>query len=99
MADNLPFGKRDDSQFAILNNKVYLLNNDVWSSADAIHWIKETNEIVSGENIFGYAAVVYDNKIWLLGCNRKGKFKSEILVSSDGKTWAAQNAPWSPRGE
>jgi hypothetical protein len=98
IADNLPFGKRDGSQFVMLNNKIYMLNNDVWSSTDAIHWAKETNEIVSGENIFGYAAVVYDNKIWLLGCNRNGIFKSEILVSNDGKIWAAQNAPWSPRG-
>lgn len=98
IADNLPFGKRDGSQFAIVNNKIYMLNNDVWSSTDAIHWAKETNEIVSGENIFGYAAVVYDNKIWLLGCNRNGKFKSEILVSTDGKTWTAQRAPWTPRG-
>jgi hypothetical protein len=98
IADNLPFGKRDGSQFVMLNNKIYMLNNDVWSSTDAIHWTKETNEIVSDENIFGYVAVVYDNKIWLLGCNRNGKFKSEILVSNDGKSWAAQNAPWSPRG-
>lgn len=98
IADNLPFGKRDGSQFVMLNNKIYMLNNDVWSSTDAIHWAKETNEIVSGENIFGYAAVAYDNKIWLLGCNRNGAFKSEILVSNDGKSWVAQNAPWSPRG-
>jgi hypothetical protein len=97
-ADNLPFGKRDGSQFVVFNNKIFMLNNDVWSSTDGLNWSKEADAIVSGENIFGYAAVVYDNHIWLLGCNRNEKFKSEILVSPDGKNWTAQRAPWSPRG-
>lgn len=98
IADNLPFGKRENSQFVLLNNKIYMLNNDVWSSTDGINWKKETDEIFPGENIFGYAAVVFDHRIWLLGCNRNGKFKSEILVSGDGRKWTAQQAPWSPRG-
>ena len=98
IADSLPFGKRDRSQFVLFKNKVYMFNNDVWSSTDAINWTKETHEIVPGENIFGYAAVVFDQRIWLLGCNRNGKFKSEILVSDDGKKWTAQQAPWTPRG-
>jgi hypothetical protein len=65
---------------------------------DGLSWLKETNEILKGENIFGYNAIVFDNKIWLLGCNRNGKFYSQILVSADGKNWTAQEAPWSPRG-
>ncbi|HSU26927.1 MAG TPA: hypothetical protein VLJ68_00985 [Chitinophagaceae bacterium] len=97
-ADHLPFGKRQGSQFVVFHNRIYMLNNDVWSSADGIAWKKETNEIYIGESIFGYASVVYDDKIWLLGCNRNGKFKSEILVSSNGKDWTTQHAPWTPRG-
>jgi hypothetical protein len=97
-ADNLAFGKRAGSQFVIFNYKILMLNNDVWSSADGINWKQETKEIVKGENIFGYAAIVYDNQIWLLGCNRNGLFKNEILTNADGKTWTAQRAPWSPRG-
>lgn len=97
-ADNMPFGKRDGSQFVVLRNKIYMINNDVWSSEDGLNWIEETKELVKDETIFGSAAVVFDNKIWLLGCNRNGKFKSEILVSDDGKKWTAQRAPWSPRG-
>ncbi len=97
-ADDLPFGKRENSQFIFFNKRIYMLNNDVWSSADGINWVRETREIVKSEEIFGYALVVFDNRIWLLGCNRNGKFKSEILVSDDGKSWTAQSAPWSPRG-
>ena len=97
-ADNLPFGKRDNSQFVLFNNKIFLINNDVWSSADGLQWTRETKEIVSNEEIVGSSAVVYDNHIWLLGCNRNGRFQSEILVSDDGKTWKPERAPWSPRG-
>lgn len=96
--DQLDFGKRSNSLIVQLHNKLFLLNNDVWSSIDGINWTKETNEIVKGEQIFGYAAVVYDDKIWLLGCNRNGQFSSQVLVSSDGKDWQGINAPWSPRG-
>lgn len=96
-AENLPFGKRQESQFVFLKGRIFMLNNDVWSSKDAIHWTKETDRFVK-EEIFGYSAVVYDNKIWLLGCNRNNLFRSETLVSDDGKTWTSQSAPWSPRG-
>jgi len=96
--DQLPFGKRSGSVVVQLKHKLYLLNNDVWSSADGVNWVKETDAIVPGEQIFGYAALVYDEKIWLLGCNRNGQFSSQVLVSSDGKKWEGMDAPWSPRG-
>jgi hypothetical protein len=96
--DNLPFGKRSRSQIVQLNNKLFLLDNDVWSSTDGLTWEKETDEILKGESIFGYAAVVFDGQIWLIGCNRNGRFSSQVLVSADGKKWKTQNAPWTPRG-
>jgi hypothetical protein len=96
--DNLPFGKRSRSQIVQLNKKLFLLNNDVWSSTDGLTWQKEADEILKGETVFGYAAVVFDRQIWLLGCNRNGRFLSQVLVSADGKKWKAQDAPWTPRG-
>lgn len=96
--EDLPFGKRSGSQIVTLNNTLYLLNNDVWSSADGLNWQKVTDEIVKGEQIFGYSAQVFDGKIWLLGCNRNGQFSSQVLFSSDGKNWLTQTAPWLPRG-
>jgi hypothetical protein len=96
--DNAPFGKRSGSQIVLLKGRLYLLDNDVWSSADGIEWTKETDEIVKGEKIFGYAALVFDEKIWLLGCNRNGQFSSQVLASSDGKHWNGESAPWTPRG-
>lgn len=96
--DNLPFGKRNHSQIVYHRDKLFLLNNDVWSSIDGLNWIKEKDEILEGETILGYTAVVFDNKIWLLGCNRNGQFQSQVFVSEDGKEWKGQEAPWSPRG-
>jgi hypothetical protein len=96
--DNLPFGKRSNSKIVALNGTLYLLNNDVWASKDGLEWKLVTNEIFKGEDIFGYSVAVLDNKIWLLGCNRNGRFESQVFVSSEGKTWKGQNAPWTPRG-
>lgn len=96
--ENLPFGKRSTSQIVFLNGKLFLLDNDVWNSTDGLNWKKLTDEIVKGEQIFGYLAQVFDNKIWLLGCNRKAQFTNQVLFSSDGKSWQTMNAPWLPRG-
>jgi hypothetical protein len=96
-ADNLPFGKRENSQFVFFRDKIYMLNSDVWSSGDGLNWTKVADRLAN-ETIFGYAAVVYEDHIWLLGCNRDGIFQSQVLVSKDGKTWTTQTAPWTPRG-
>lgn len=98
VADSTPFGPRSHSQVVHLNGKLYLLNHDVWSSTDGIHWQQECKEIVKGQEIFGYNAVVMDGRIWLIGCNRSGRFESKVLSSSDGRNWYATEAPWSPRG-
>jgi hypothetical protein len=91
-------GKRSSSQVVQLNGKLYLLNNDVWTSADGIKWERLTPEILKGVQLFGYTAVVFDNKIWLLGCNRNQQFSSNVLYSADGINWQEMEAPWSPRG-
>ncbi|TDH29276.1 hypothetical protein EXU57_04225 [Segetibacter sp. 3557_3] len=96
--DSLPFGRRSNSQVVELDGKLFLLNNDVWSSVNGLDWQKETDQIVAGANIFGYAAIVFDNKIWLLGCNRNQQFSSEVFVSENGKQWTSEAAPWTPRG-
>jgi hypothetical protein len=98
-ADSLPFGKREHSQFVLFNDKIYLLNNDVWASSDGLKWSKVTDRLAK-ENIFGYTAIVYDNRIWLLGCNRDGVFPGNDPArdcGSAGRTsWHDQdeNAAW-----
>lgn len=97
-ASTLPWGPRSGSQVVTLGDRLFLLNNDVWSSPDGLAWTQVTPAILPGEEIFGYCALVFDAKIWLLGCNRNGRFSSQVLYSQDGKHWQHLDAPWSPRG-
>jgi hypothetical protein len=100
VVDTLPFGNKaswNGQQFIIFKNLIYRLDNDVWVSADGLTWKKLIDKI-SNEPIFGYSPIVYDDKIWLIGCNRDGKFSSEIIFSNDGKNWVAEKSPWTPRG-
>ncbi|MDX1909367.1 MAG: hypothetical protein SF053_20175 [Bacteroidia bacterium] len=98
VADRLPFGKRSSAQVVVLNGALYLLDHDVWRSTDGITWTRICEAILPGEQIFGYTALVYQEKIWLLGCNRTGTFTSQVLYSADGQTWQTHQAPWRPRG-
>lgn len=69
---------------------------ETWSSADGIAWAQVENR--SQRKLAG-APIVFDDKLWLIGANRNdGNFSNAIWVSSDGKTWQEQSAPWSPRG-
>jgi hypothetical protein len=97
VAETLPFGKRAGQHFVTFRNKLYMLDFDAWVSSDGIRWNLLTAKIADG-NIFGYSVEVYDDAIWLIGCNRSGTFKSEVLTSSDGITWKTEHAPWTPRG-
>ncbi len=96
-AEHLPFGARNRENFLVFRDKLYMLGNDVWVSGDGLKWTQLTSQITDAE-LVGYTPVVFDEKIWLLGCNRNQQFTSEILVSSDGISWEKQDAPWSPRG-
>jgi hypothetical protein len=96
-ASDLPFGKRAGQQFVSFRDTLYMLDHDVWISPDALHWTLRSPAIAQGK-IYGYSVEIFDNAIWLIGCNRNGSFQSEVLFSSDGKTWTSQRAPWTPRG-
>ncbi|MDX2284768.1 MAG: hypothetical protein NW241_11430 [Bacteroidia bacterium] len=96
-ASGLPFGARASQHFVEFNGRLYMLGHDVWSSADGLQWVQET-PLIADANLFGYAALVFDGKIWLVGCNRANRFTSETFWSADGRSWHTQAAPWSPRG-
>jgi hypothetical protein len=97
VADSLPFGKRSGNRFVVFKDKLYMLDYDAWVSPDGIQWTLLTPKIAEGD-IFGYSVEVFHDKIWLIGCSRSGRFRSEVLYSTDGISWIAERAPWSPRG-
>ncbi|MDQ3801415.1 MAG: hypothetical protein M3384_18490 [Acidobacteriota bacterium] len=69
---------------------------EVWTSQDGINW---TEEKINSPGQIGGTAVVFDEKLWLIGANRNdGRFDSALYVSDDGINWRRQSAPWTPRG-
>lgn len=106
VVDRAPWSPRANPELVTFRGRLYLIGggaidgpsaNDVWSTADGLNWRRETPEIAP-EHPIGFTAIVFDDRIWLLGANRSGRFSSEMLVSGDGRTWRAERAPWSPRG-
>ncbi len=101
-----PWSPRTGAEAIMFRDRLYLIGggvidgpqaNDVWSSGDGMTWRRETGSIAA-EEPFGFTPVVFDDKLWLIGANRSGRFESGMLVSNDGAAWRAQTAPWSARG-
>lgn len=101
-----PWSARSGSKAIAFKNRLYLIGggeldgpnaNDVWSTTDGKTWRRETESIAPQAPV-GYTPVEFDGKLWLVGANRSGTFASGMLVSGDGKTWTAVDAPWTPRG-
>ena len=81
--------------------------NDVWWSSDGANWtnanargpaMPDTDPVEYGEHWserFNYAAVVFKNKIWVLG----GDQKNDVWSSSDGTNWTkvTDSANWPAR--
>ncbi|HEX5112214.1 MAG TPA: hypothetical protein VFV79_05170 [Saprospiraceae bacterium] len=96
--DHLPFGPVINSQFLVYKDKLWMFNDNVWVSDNGLDWKEVTASIITGQEIFGYAPVVFDEQMWLIACNRSGQFASQVIYSADGLNWTPQTAPWSPRG-
>lgn len=73
--------------------------NDVWSSLDGENWVQETEAAPWAPRSL-HAAVVYDDKIWVMGgYSPDAGYFSDVWYSSDGINWIqeAEAAPWGPR--
>jgi hypothetical protein len=106
VVEHAPWSARASATAVVFRDRLFLIgggridgpiSNDVWSSADGLSWTLLTS-LIAPEKPLGYTPVVYADQLWLIGANRSGQFTSEMLVSSDGKFWHAQSAPWSARG-
>jgi leucine-zipper-like transcriptional regulator 1 len=77
----------DNKLWTIGGNNMGVPLNDVWSSTDGMEWKK--TETVTPFKAGDYQALVFRNKIWLLGgCRYSGKGRiAEIWFSDDGSKW------------
>lgn len=73
-------------------------HNDVWSSADGIHWTLHTEHAPWHPRQY-HDVAVWDDRLWVLeGYHPKSLNRNDVWHSADGKTWhEVPNTPWKPR--
>ncbi len=72
--------------------------NDVWSSADGVHWTRHLEAAPWAPRQY-HDVAVFDNRMWVLeGWNRDSKNRTDVWCSADGVKWhEVPNTPWKPR--
>jgi hypothetical protein len=68
--------------YVVFNDKMWILGgdaeqghyqNDVWNSADGVHWSLVTSNVPWGDRVLTYT-VVFNNKIWVMGGQQVPQF-------------------------
>jgi hypothetical protein len=70
--------------------------NDVWSSADGIHWERATEAAPWHPRQY-HDVAVWDDRMWVMeGWNQRNR--NDVWCSTDGVRWEeVPNTPWAPR--
>ncbi len=80
----------------------YQALNDVWSSADGVHWQRVAAHAPWPPRIW-FSAVAYRERLWVLGgwTNHPSKNWGDVWYSRDGKNWKqlASRVMWKARHE
>ena len=69
-------------------------SDDIWSSTNGVDWVQETDAAPYGKR-FGFEAVVFDDKIFMLGgvSLTTHKTKADVWYSTDGENWTQVGHP------
>lgn len=94
-----PWSARAYHQAVVLNDRIWILGggnyvpeyhakNDVWSSADGIHWEQATDQAPWSPRLW-FSALTYREHMWVLGgwSNNPSKNWGDTWYSPDGKSW------------
>lgn len=80
----------------------YEAHNDVWSSADGVHWEQVTAKAGWSPRLW-FSSVTYRNRIWVLGgwSNQPSQNWGDAWHSADGRTWEKlrSKVTWKERHE
>jgi hypothetical protein len=76
----------------------YVALSDVWHSSNGVDWVESTDS-VPWSNLAVHAAVVYEDKIWVMGGWAQGSLSSDVWTyeKTVGWTHITGAAPWGPR--
>ncbi len=94
----------------VYNNKMWIIaggaectliggvKSDVWSSSNGVTWTQATAAAGFGDR-WGMGAVVFNNKMWVIGGLSPSGFKNDVWSSTNGSAWteALAAAPFSAR--
>lgn len=94
-----PWSARAYHQAVVLNDRIWIMGggnyvpeyhvkNDVWSSADGIHWEQATDQAPWSPRLW-FSALTYREHMWVLGgwSNNPSKNWGDTWYSPDGKSW------------
>lgn len=72
--------------------------NDVWSSADGVHWKQHLAEAPWHARQY-HDVAVWDGRLWVMeGYHQQGGNRNDVWHSADGETWSElTGTPWRPR--
>ncbi len=101
---------RFEQSALVFNNQMWVLggdsgngmnaafSNDVWKSSDGNMWTQVS--VGPWPARYGFGAVVFNGKMWILGGDVGGSMANDVWSSSsDGGSWTEviTSAPWTPR--
>ena len=96
--DSAQWSPRAYHQAAVLGERIYVFGggnyvptyharNDVWSSADGVHWTCETDAAPWHPRLW-FSSAVYRGRIWVLGGWARGQDNfDDVWHSTDGRDW------------
>lgn len=99
-------------QAVVLNDRIYVLGggnyvpqyearNDVWSSADGVEWICETESAAWSPRLW-FGTAVYRGRMWVVGgWSKEHDNFGDVWHSADGRDWRRLQTKtcWKPRHE
>ncbi len=96
---------------AVLRDRIWLLGggtydtpkrperlffNDVWSTADGVHWKRHLEAAPWAPRQY-HDVAVFDGRLWVMEGYYKGN-RNDVWYSADGENWyELPNTPWKPR--
>jgi len=112
--DQVPWGPRGmiggsavfEDQIWILGGGTYdtpdrpqrIFYNDVWCSADGVHWEQKAKDTPWTTRQY-HDVAVFDDQLWVMeGYYEQGGNRKDVWYSPDGVTWhELPDTPWAPR--
>ena len=72
-------------------------HNDVWSSADGVHWTEHAAETPWAPRQY-HDVAVFDDRMWVMEGYAPGGNRKDVWHSADGVNWhEVPDTPWKPR--